>query len=226
MHTNSTPNFNLPQFIASDTPAWLTDVNQAMSAIDTAMQANKAAAADAATTAAGASSKADTASSNAAAATTVANNAATTANAANVNAQNANQAVENIKNNWQSSTVEIVLSSGTTNTNSKISVNYNATLKMLQIGGYVFSINATYPLTISFLLPDFVPAPPANCELYNSVCVQNNGSNKGQTEISDIIIQTNKNCNFSLYTASQSGIGRDHYISWSGMYPFINTINS
>lgn len=39
-HTNSTPNYNLPQFIGTDKPAWLGDINPAMSAIDTHMKAN------------------------------------------------------------------------------------------------------------------------------------------------------------------------------------------
>lgn len=46
-HTNSTTNYNLPQFIGTDKPTWLNDVNGAMSAIDTQMKAN----ADSATTA-------------------------------------------------------------------------------------------------------------------------------------------------------------------------------
>ncbi len=39
-HTNITPNYSLPQFIDSDKPAWLDDVNQAYSAIDTALKTN------------------------------------------------------------------------------------------------------------------------------------------------------------------------------------------
>lgn len=46
-HTNSTTNYSLPQFLSTDKPAWLTDVNGAMSAIDTAIKN----AADAASTA-------------------------------------------------------------------------------------------------------------------------------------------------------------------------------
>lgn len=46
-HTNATSNYNLPQFLGSDKPAWLGDINPAMSAIDTQMKAN----ADASTTA-------------------------------------------------------------------------------------------------------------------------------------------------------------------------------
>ena len=46
-HTNSTTNFGLPQFITTDKPAWLTDVNVAYSAIDTAMKNNQTAASNA-----------------------------------------------------------------------------------------------------------------------------------------------------------------------------------
>ena len=36
-HTNSTTNYNLPQFVTTDKPAWLTDINGAFSAIDSAI---------------------------------------------------------------------------------------------------------------------------------------------------------------------------------------------
>lgn len=39
-HTNSTSNYHLPQFVGSDKPAWLTDVNGAMADIDAQMKAN------------------------------------------------------------------------------------------------------------------------------------------------------------------------------------------
>lgn len=38
--TNHTANYNLPQFVGTDKPAWLGDINPAMSAIDTQMKAN------------------------------------------------------------------------------------------------------------------------------------------------------------------------------------------
>lgn len=38
--TNHTTNYNLPQFVGSDKPAWLGDINPAFSAIDTAMHTN------------------------------------------------------------------------------------------------------------------------------------------------------------------------------------------
>lgn len=43
-HTNSTANYNLPQFVTTDKPAWLTDINNAFLAIDTGMDAAKDAA--------------------------------------------------------------------------------------------------------------------------------------------------------------------------------------
>lgn len=36
-HSNSTTNYNLPQFVSTDKPAWLTDVNSAYVDIDTGM---------------------------------------------------------------------------------------------------------------------------------------------------------------------------------------------
>lgn len=50
-HTNSTTNYNLPQFVGTDKPTWLNDVNGAMSAIDTQMKANADAATSAGTSA-------------------------------------------------------------------------------------------------------------------------------------------------------------------------------
>lgn len=37
-HTNSTANYNLPQFLPTDKPAWLVDVNPAYASIDTAIK--------------------------------------------------------------------------------------------------------------------------------------------------------------------------------------------
>ena len=54
--TNHTTNYNLPQFIGSDKPTWLGDVNGAMSTIDTQMKENS----DLATTAKSTADTADT----------------------------------------------------------------------------------------------------------------------------------------------------------------------
>lgn len=68
-HTNSTTNYALPQFLSTDKPAWLTDVNPAYSAIDTGIhnaqvaadnaQADATQALDDAAAAAGAATTAD-----------------------------------------------------------------------------------------------------------------------------------------------------------------------
>ena len=50
-HTNSTTNYNLPQFVGTDKPTWLNDVNGAMSAIDAQMKANADSATSASTSA-------------------------------------------------------------------------------------------------------------------------------------------------------------------------------
>ena len=67
-HTNSTTNYSLPQFITTDKPAWLTDVNNAFLAIDTGMNNAQTAANNAqgdATTALGNASAASTAAATA-----------------------------------------------------------------------------------------------------------------------------------------------------------------
>lgn len=67
-HTNSTTNYGLPQFLTSDKPAWLTDVNNAFSDIDSAVYAAQSKADTAYTDAGNAQADATTAINNAAAA--------------------------------------------------------------------------------------------------------------------------------------------------------------
>ena len=79
-HTNSTTNYNLPQFITTDKPAWLTDVNNAYSAIDTAIHS--------------AQTKADSAYADAGAAQGDATSALTNAAAADAKATGALASIE------------------------------------------------------------------------------------------------------------------------------------
>ena len=102
-HTNSTPNLHLSQFIGTDKPTWLGDVNGDNLAIDTAVAAvsAKADASDAkadgavataesaASTASDAATLANTANTNATSALTTAGNAATAASAAQTTADGA-----------------------------------------------------------------------------------------------------------------------------------------
>lgn len=90
--TNHTTNYNLPQFVGSDKPTWLGDVNGAMSAIDTQMKAN-------ATASATADTKAETALTNAQTAQTTATGAQSTADTASSTATSAlNKALANEAN--------------------------------------------------------------------------------------------------------------------------------
>ena len=82
-HTNSTANLSLPQFIGTDKPTWLSDVNGAFAAIDSYAGSNDAALAIV-------DGKADTAIGDASSAVTTATNAATTAGNAATTATNAN----------------------------------------------------------------------------------------------------------------------------------------
>ena len=87
-HTNSTANLNLPQFIGTDKPTWLGDVNGAFQAIDA-----KAGTVDA--DIATIDAKADQATSDASNAVATANNASTIAGNANTTATSANNLANN-----------------------------------------------------------------------------------------------------------------------------------
>lgn len=87
-HTNSTANLALPQFIGTDKPTWLSDVNGAFATIDAYAGNNDAALAIT-------DAKADTAISDAAGAVTTAGNASTTAGNAAATATAANTVAGN-----------------------------------------------------------------------------------------------------------------------------------
>ena len=59
MHTNTTTNYGLPQFVGTDKPSWLGDVNGAMADIDTAIKAREVEAGTAQASADTANGKAD-----------------------------------------------------------------------------------------------------------------------------------------------------------------------
>lgn len=90
-HSNSTTNYNLPQFVSTDKPAWLTDVNTAYSDIDTGIHNAQVAA--------------DDAQADATQALTDASAAATTASAAD---SKATGAVASIAENFSDTSTYIV----------------------------------------------------------------------------------------------------------------------
>lgn len=90
--TNKTPNYNLPQWLGTDKPSWLVDVNGAFSSIDTAIKAAADSGSGADATAKAALETAQTAQETANRAVEQADNANTKADAANVTAGNAQTA--------------------------------------------------------------------------------------------------------------------------------------
>lgn len=143
--TNKTTGYNLPQWVGTDKPTFLGDMNDAFLKIDEGMSANKGSASTA-------EAQAGQAVQDANAALIKANSVETTANQANTNAQNAitiaNNAKEGVDNanskittlqtqvngvkTWNAGQLELV--------NSNLSlrggfVNYNSALKMVGIAG-------------------------------------------------------------------------------------------
>jgi hypothetical protein len=86
--TNKTPNYNLPQWLGTDKPSWLVDVNGAFSAIDTAIK-------NAADSGSGADATAKAALETAQTAQNTANDALTQADEANTKSDNANTTAGN-----------------------------------------------------------------------------------------------------------------------------------
>ena len=89
--TNKTPNYKLPQWLGTDKPSWLVDVNGAFSSIDTAIKAAADSGSGANATAMAALETAQTARETADTALTTANEAKTDAGNATTVANNANQ---------------------------------------------------------------------------------------------------------------------------------------
>ena len=100
-HTNSTTNYSLPQFVGTDKPAWLTDINGAFSAIDTNLK-----------------SVSDTATTAGATATTASTNIGTLSELTTTNKTNLVSAInENVTN---IGTVSSVASQASTNASNAI----------------------------------------------------------------------------------------------------------
>ena len=94
-HTNETTNLHLPQFIGSDKPTWLGDINGAFQSIDSAYATIEASASGAVSTANNAATVAQNASDAAASAQTAAGGAATDAATAISTANNAAETANN-----------------------------------------------------------------------------------------------------------------------------------
>lgn len=156
--TNKTPNYNLPQWLGSDKPAWLTDMNGAFSEIDTAIKrasdsgsSAEATANNALSTAQSAQDTAYTALTTANEAKTYAGNATTIANNANTQAgtaiSTANEALTNsetalafgtwLRNDIAGADLEIIpaLTRGIPQTFNRFTFIYNKALNLMEISG-------------------------------------------------------------------------------------------
>lgn len=139
-HTNSTANYNLPQFVGTDKPAWLGDINPAMSAIDTAIKN----ASDSASTADG---KATTAQGDVATlgntVTTLQSTVSTqgtqiTTNTTDINS--ANTRITGVENSISALTNKFILSDFTTSTVSPTGTTSNTLTLAQNSDGSVFKI--------------------------------------------------------------------------------------
>lgn len=200
-HTNTTANYNLPQFIGTDKPSWLTDVNGAMTSIDTQMKAN----ADANTTTAGnvtsltervttAEGNITTLGSQLSTTANVASSASTTATNANTKA-NALEAYFNI-NTFSDLTVS---ANRGTISNSKMKSAINASGSFGKVYGIV-DINGaggTSPLVIT--LSD-TGMRPATAITINSGAMFTVYDSRGfrYMEVADMTISTNGTVTISI----------------------------
>lgn len=190
--TNHTANYELPQWIGSDKPTFLGDMNDAFLKIDGQMKANansatnaESAAGRAVSTATEASQNAsqalqtaNTASANASQALDTANSASETANNANTTANAASSAATqaqgtantaiNMINNLKfplPTKIERFLPS---NAAGSVSVSYNESLNMLSLYGFVMSNNGVlFPSgTKLFNIPGLPSNPKNDVELF------------------------------------------------------------
>lgn len=100
-YSNTTPNYDLPQYVADDKPTYLGDFNQTMLKIDTALKTNATNASSAGSSAESAIAKADTAITTATQAETSASQASTTATQAKNLAESAIDMTDSLQTDVQ-----------------------------------------------------------------------------------------------------------------------------
>lgn len=183
--TNHTANYDLPQWIGTDKPTFLGDLNDAFLKIDTGMKTNQSEISGATSDAGNALAKAtsaeqavntlsplvNTASENASQALTTANNAASTANTANTNANTANSKLNTF--NW-SSQVSLTKPSGKTWEDFNVTYSRNEGMYLLNLygiitGSYTDSHNQIQNRSVLFTLPSSFPRPTSTRSIYGGI---------------------------------------------------------
>lgn len=202
--TNHTTNYNLPQFVGSDKPTWLGDVNGAMSAIDTQMKAN-------ATSATTADTKAETALTNASTAQTTASGAQSTADTASSTATSAlnkalsvEQALNEFKQvlnindfttyegNVMTSTDSTVLSS------SYVTVATNTDKSLCKIYGNIFVSTSTAG-GHSIVIPNTGLNPTQTYAVLNA-CIEYYGAPSSEIIGNAVTVKTNGDIEVQFFT--------------------------
>lgn len=170
-HTNTTANLALPQFIGTDKPTWLGDINGAFSAIDSYVGTNDAAVSGAVSDAASAVSQAATAVSTANNANTTAGNASTAANNAVGVANTANAIAGTVD-----AKVGLLANLNTTDRTSIV----NAINEVNTAATHADSASVTADgiKTISQVLDDLFAAMDITKVKFDSVLVQDYGTGK------------------------------------------------
>lgn len=185
--TNHTANYDLPQWIGTDKPTFLGDLNDAFLKIDTGMKTNQSEISGATSDAGNALAKAtsaeqavntltplvNTASENASQALTTANNAASTANTANTNANAANTRLNTF--DWSAST-SLTKPAGTPWDSLEVYYSHNSGLYLLNLYGVIIGSfnnvdNQISNNSVLFTLPSSFPAPAKTREIYGGILI-------------------------------------------------------
>lgn len=206
--TNHTTNYNLPQFVGSDKPTWLGDVNGAMSAIDTQMKANATASATADTKAETALTNAQTAQTTATGAQSTADTASSTATSA-LNKSLANEAEIAKLNLTDFKTIQytdMTTSNGSLSAGS-ITIAKDSSGSIAKVYGSIFAYpSTTGPVTIT--IPNTGLTPDTNITINNAGIYLMTYPNFTNAEIVgiDLTIYQNGNITIGLY-ANRTGSG-------------------
>lgn len=185
--TNHTANYDLPQWIGTDKPTFLGDLNDAFLKIDTGMKTNQSEISGAVSDAGSALAKAtsaeqgvntltplvNTASENASQALTTANNAASTANTANTNANAANTRLNTFA--WSAST-SLTKPAGAPWEGFTINYSRNSGLYLLSlfgeiIGSFNNADNQISNNSVLFTLPSSFPAPTQKRRIFGGILI-------------------------------------------------------
>lgn len=167
-HTNTTTNYNLPQFVGTDKPSWLTDVNGAMTSIDTQMKAN----ADSATSASGLAQSASTAVGD-------------ITNLNTTNKTNVVSAINEVNSNLIT-TANTATTAGTTATNASTAVNDLITYLSLTSYNTLTATSSTGYLTLaSSTLKSAVNANGTFGRIYGKIDIVGSGNANATITLSD-----------------------------------------